>query len=315
MSVNIDDLRIFLSVCKTRSITQAAVACNTSSSTVSRRVKALEKDLGIKLIQKYGSAIRITPDGATFKSTAKQIVNKLEFSIEQLSCKRSKLKGVIKLGISHTFSRHLCTHVIPRIIEDQPEIDIQIITINPALTYTMGDFDILITPMEIQDQSLIARKLVTLRRYFVASKQYLAVNGGAPSSPFQLGSYTGIDNASSRHHGVEANCSWTTEDGKDGHCQVTCRLSVDSFDLAATLTEQGAGISLLPAGSVRLLPPDKCTVLFDGAAYNEQTVYIAYRDKEYITERLRYTISELFNFIDDMPELGKLTAEEIQTYC
>ncbi|MCE0495191.1 LysR family transcriptional regulator [Vibrio salinus] len=314
MNVNINDLKIFLSVCKTRSITQAAVVCDTSPSTVSRRVKVLEKDLGIKLIQKAGSVIRITPDGVSFKSTARQIVNKLEYSIEQLSCKRTELKGTVKLGVSHSFSRTLCASVIPRILDEQPDIEIDVITINPSLTYTMGDFDILITPMEIQDQSLIARKLVTLRKYFVSSRAYLSANGGIPAHPGQLGQYAGINNNSSRHYEVESNCSWTTENGQDGHCQVGCRVSVDSFDLAATLTEKGRCISLLPAESIRLLQADKCTVLFEGKVYKEQNIYIAYRDREYITERLRYIISELFSFIDETPGIVSLSPEEICAY-
>ncbi|MFC1235966.1 LysR family transcriptional regulator [Vibrio sp. F74] len=314
MNMNINDLKIFLAVCKTRSITKAAVICDTSSSTVSRRIKVLEKDLGIKLVQKYGSAIKITPDGGAFKSTAKQIVSKLEFSIEQLSCKRSELKGTVKLGVSHSFARHLCTHIIPRILEEQPEIEIDVITINPSQTYTMGEFDILVTPMEIQDQSLIARRLATFRKYFVGSMTYLSANGGIPKQPTELERFVGIINHTSLHREAGTNCSWTTEEGHTGHCEVPSRISVDSFDIAATLTEQGSGLSLIPPGSIRLMSPEKTLVLFEGKVFREQSFYIAYRDREYMTERLRYVISELFNFIEDTPEILKLSEEELRHY-
>ncbi len=72
-TVNWDDLKFFLAVARYKTISQAAKSLDVQHSTVSRRIKALEKNMGVSLFRRANNACELTQAGEKIASAALNI--------------------------------------------------------------------------------------------------------------------------------------------------------------------------------------------------------------------------------------------------
>lgn len=117
-------LTTFLTVCEHGSISQAAKQLYLTQTTVTNRIKELEKELGVLLFERVGRKIRLTPGGNVFISYAKKVLSIMEEAVHKLD-KHSQPEGTIKLAsISN-----ICTYVLPdwiaRFRQRYPQIEIK----------------------------------------------------------------------------------------------------------------------------------------------------------------------------------------------
>ena len=75
MFMEIRDLKIFLAVAETGSITKAAELLERSQPSVSRTIQDLEADLGFALLRRVGRGIMLSDEGLVFEEEARQILN------------------------------------------------------------------------------------------------------------------------------------------------------------------------------------------------------------------------------------------------
>lgn len=97
-------LEDFLSLAKTGSFSQSAVARNVTQSTFSRRIKALEIWLGVSLVDRSTYPTRLTDAGHSFKSTAEELLRELYQTRNSLRQESGKLKDQVSFSAMHTLS-------------------------------------------------------------------------------------------------------------------------------------------------------------------------------------------------------------------
>jgi DNA-binding transcriptional LysR family regulator len=97
-------LEDFLSLAKTSSFSQSAVARNVTQSTFSRRIKALEIWLGVALVDRSTYPTRLTDAGHSFKSTAEELLRELYQSRDTLRQASGRLKDQVSFSAMHTLS-------------------------------------------------------------------------------------------------------------------------------------------------------------------------------------------------------------------
>jgi len=133
MSAPLDSrqVRAFCALARTGSFTQAARELHLTQSGVSHSMKALESDIGCRLLDRLGKKVVLTQAGEQFLRHAKKILQEMETARESLTQLGKWGKGRLRLGASTTACQHIIPPVLREFKESFPE---HAITIGPGDT-------------------------------------------------------------------------------------------------------------------------------------------------------------------------------------
>lgn len=90
-------LKYFPMITKTENITKAADLLHITQPTLSRQIKELEDELGIRLFERDTRKLRLTPEGMLLKERAEEIVDLTDKTITDLKSSGERLNGNIKI--------------------------------------------------------------------------------------------------------------------------------------------------------------------------------------------------------------------------
>ena len=95
--ITTDDLRFFLSLASTRSLAQAARALDVTPPAVTQRLNALEKRLGVRLVNRSGRGTALTDEGRLLAQRATQISNEINDLADELAGRRGMVAGHLRV--------------------------------------------------------------------------------------------------------------------------------------------------------------------------------------------------------------------------
>ena len=131
MSIPLDakQLRAFTKLAQTGSFTLAARELNLSQSAVSHSMKALEEDVGCRLLDRMGKKVLLTQAGEQLLHHAEKILAEMSATREALAQLGKWGKGRLRLGASAT----ACQYILPAVLREFKESFPQYaITIKPG---------------------------------------------------------------------------------------------------------------------------------------------------------------------------------------
>lgn len=102
--MDISKLRLFTTLASTRHFGRAADSCHISPSTVSRSIKQLEEDLGVRLVERDSRSVSLTPQGQDFLVFAREVLQQWETFQDSMAASATELKGQISIYCSVTAS-------------------------------------------------------------------------------------------------------------------------------------------------------------------------------------------------------------------
>ena len=174
---NLQDLRAFTTVVESGSFNKAADRLGTSSASVSRRISALEKLLGVRLLNRTTRALHLTDSGEQYFADIQNILNALEESGDRLRNKEESIQGNLRLAAPMSFGIQTIAPLLPKFLKQYPDlhIDLQLEDKQTDL-YTEG-IDLALRIGELDDSSLIATRLCDIGFGFYASPDYLSEFG------------------------------------------------------------------------------------------------------------------------------------------
>ncbi|HEU6447383.1 MAG TPA: LysR family transcriptional regulator [Verrucomicrobiae bacterium] len=127
-------LRAFCVLARTGSFTQTARELHLTQSGISHSMKALERDVGCRLLNRLGKKVALTQAGEQLLHSAQKILREMENARESLSHLGKWGKGRLRLGASTTACQHIIPPVLREFKESFPE---HTITIEPGDTRGM----------------------------------------------------------------------------------------------------------------------------------------------------------------------------------
>ena len=98
ITMNLNQLKYFVSVAENRSFTKAAMQYYISQTAITQQVKALEEKIGTPLLDRNTRPISLTPAGKTFLGEAKEILDRMETAIYKTVETSTGLEGTLKIG-------------------------------------------------------------------------------------------------------------------------------------------------------------------------------------------------------------------------
>ena len=193
MRANIPEMKIFVRAVETNSFVSVARSLLIDPAVVSRAIKALEADLGVRLFARSTRNLHLTPEGLRFYRSSVQVLKKFAEATEQFREQRENPHGRVKIGMTPGLTRRTLLRVIPGFQQQYPQIEVILHSIGEVSE--MGDkgLDIVLRVRSfrqrggtrLEPQGLVARKLAQSRLVVCASAEYLK-RAGVPRLPSDL---------------------------------------------------------------------------------------------------------------------------------
>lgn len=171
MDLDVESLRIFVEVAERSSLTRAAEALGMGKSRVSRKLVALEAELGSTLVHRTTRTVRLTVDGQALLPRARRMLREAE-QIETLFRTGPRLRGLVRVDAPVRLSR---TAVLPRLrelLDRHPELEVFLSTTDRIVDPIREGFDIVLRVGQPEDSELVQRKLGELTMVNCVSRAY-----------------------------------------------------------------------------------------------------------------------------------------------
>jgi len=226
-----DDIRIFLAIARTGSISGAAKRLSVQHSTVSRRLKSMEADLGTRLIERKKSGYELTEAGEELQLSAR----KIEAEILEFEGVRSDLDnsatGELRVTAINNMASSILMPVFASFSAAQPDIELHVQVSNKYATLSERDADIAIRLTNTPLDTLIGLRLVTVSSAVYGARAYCADLKAGKTGEKWLG--------------VEC-CGFHMDWTKDACPRHEHSFYVDDTLLTLAALKAGAGLAYLP---------------------------------------------------------------------
>ena len=184
-------ISIFCKVIETQSFTHAARQENISVAMASKLVAQLEEHLKTRLLQRTTRKITPTEAGMLYYQRCQSILTELEEADSSISNFTTSLHGHLLISVPRDFGLLFIAPNLPQFIEAHPHLNVEIEFEDKRVDLVAEGYDLALRIGYLQDSSLVARKISTSPMRFVASPDYLRVNG-TPFTPDELEQHQGL---------------------------------------------------------------------------------------------------------------------------
>ncbi len=175
--LNWNDLRFFLAVARSKTISLAGRRTGTDHATVSRRIDALERALGIRLFERNPRGYNLTSQGEALQASAEDVEARI-LDIESQAAGHSKgMIGSVRLSTPEGFGNFFLARRIGEFAHSHPLLSVELITIQQIVALSRRETDIAITMTEPSSDGPQRERLVEYDLGVFASEDYLRGRG------------------------------------------------------------------------------------------------------------------------------------------
>lgn len=292
------DIEAFVAVVDAGSFSAAGDRLDTSKSAISRRVGALEARLGVKLLNRTTRRLSLTEAGRAFHERAGRILADLAEAEQSVSDADCELRGGIRLAAPLSFGLHHLAPAINRFALDHPDVRFDLDLNDREVNLVEEGFDMAVRIGQLEDSSLIARRLCPIRLATVASTGYLASHG-TPQTPDDLARHRGL-----RYSNAPRQQAWrfTGKDGRQYAPDVPDHMVANNGEILARAVVDGLGIATLPTfiAHDHLVDNRLQRVLTDYET-KEVNMYAVFPPGRYMSRRVRTLADYLSEYFGDRP--------------
>jgi LysR family transcriptional regulator for bpeEF and oprC len=178
-------MRVFARVAERGSFAQAADELDVSRAAASGHVAALEKHLGVRLLNRTTRRVGLTAEGADYLRRCRRILDEVQDAEETLRGSRSRPQGLLRVDVPVAFGRYLLLPALPEFTHRYPAIDLDIRLNDRVVDLVAERVDVAMRVGAIQHAGLVARRVAQVNIVTCAAPTYLA-DHGEPNSPDDL---------------------------------------------------------------------------------------------------------------------------------
>ena len=176
-AIDWDKLRIFHTVARAGSFTEAARKLGLSQSSVSRQVRAVEDRFNVSLFNRHARGRMLTYEGERLFETAEAMADRLAGTEQMLLEAKGQPRGRLRITTMASFGAYWLTPRLRAFIEAYPEMDLELILDDNDLDLSRREADVAIRFHGSRQSELIQRPLVVVHHHIYASPDYLARKG------------------------------------------------------------------------------------------------------------------------------------------
>ena len=140
--VDWNDLSFVLAVSRTGTLSQAAKTLRVDQTTVSRRLKILEQQLGAILFMRKQKQLIPSPAGERLVISAEQMESSLSSAIEQIDSADSKCEGKVRITSVPLLMNNILSKNVALLLKQQPDLEIELISSPENFSFTKRQTDL-----------------------------------------------------------------------------------------------------------------------------------------------------------------------------
>lgn len=177
-------IKTFVDVVEAGSFT-AAARDRCSTSTAARQVRALEDELGIRLLNRNTRHLSLTGPGQIFYTRACEILADLNNAKSEIRSFSDEVRGSLKVCLRVAPAMTVIVPALPKFVAKYPDVIVDIVMTDDRIDLISNKIDLAVWLGNIPDSELISRKLRPTQRVVCGSPDYFAKHG-VPESPADL---------------------------------------------------------------------------------------------------------------------------------
>jgi DNA-binding transcriptional LysR family regulator len=249
MHFDLVDLRLFVHVADTRSVTRGAERGHLSVPAASIRIKNLEENVGAQLLSRGRQGVTLTPAGQAFAHHARLVLLQLDHLRSDLHEYAQGIKGHLRVYASTTAITEFLPAVLSRYLATHPDVSVDLrerLSSDIVRAVGEGQTDIGIVSGSVRAQGL---EVIPYREdrlvLAVPAGHALASRRSVAFSETLALPHVGLHEASAIHaflHQIARDLHRTT---------LRLRIEVGNFEAACRMVEAGVGVSILPQSAAR----------------------------------------------------------------
>jgi DNA-binding transcriptional LysR family regulator len=286
---DLNDIAVFVKVAQFESFSRAARSLGMPVTTDSRKVSALEDQLGVTLIQRTTRKLTLTIQGRAYYNQCTEPLSHL-FDAEQVLTQTQKQpEGLLKVSAPVLMGQEPFYDFLSAFQKRHPRIQVDLFITNLFVDLIAENVDVGIRFGELRDSTIVTQRIGKSVRYVVAAPDYLE-GRTAPEKPEDLKDHQCI-----LLNGRNNEAEWHLVNGRKSlKLHVSGPLSSRDFQSVAAFTYRGHGIGLLPSTYcdeqirkgelIRLLPDWSSPEIF---------VHAVYPTRRYLPAKLLVFLDEL----------------------
>lgn len=179
------DLHMLTVIAETRSLTQTARRLGVAKSSVSMRLKDLERALGVPLVRRTTRSITLTPAGQQLVGETRGSFAHIEQGVSGVKDLAGAARGLVRVSAPVALGRQHVAPAIPALLRHYPDIRLELDLTDRFVNLVQEGFDLAIRHASRVPESHIATPLCESRSVLLASPDYLA-RRGLPEHPQEL---------------------------------------------------------------------------------------------------------------------------------
>lgn len=263
------------------SLSAAARALGVNQTTVGRRVKALERDVGARLLRTTATGVVLTEAGRAILPDAERMEATMHALERKVHGHDASVAGVVTIATTEALAS---TFLMPRLVHlhaRHPHLEFVVAASNAPVRLARGEADLALRLVKPTDPALISRKVGEIRLGAYAAERYLAQHG-KPSFATKLRGHATLGYHGDLASGTEAR--WLASHASEA----TMVVRVNSVLNLLAATQAGLGIAVLPVGL-----GDELVRLSIPADPEPRGVWVVYHQDARQNARVRAVVSDL----------------------
>jgi DNA-binding transcriptional LysR family regulator len=168
-----DDLRHFLAVARTGTLSAAADALGTDHTTVARRIQRLEQRLASRVFYRSNLGYDLTPSGEKLRPIA-EAMEASYIAAGSIESENPAVSGIVRIGSPDGFGTFFLASRIHKLAEQHPKLEIELLATARLFSLSKREADIVISLTSPEHARVVSRRLTDYRLYLYAARGYLA---------------------------------------------------------------------------------------------------------------------------------------------
>lgn len=183
---HISAFNAFIAVAEQRNFTRAATQLGISTGSLSETIRALEDNLGVRLLNRTTRSVAATQAGERLLERLRPLLAEFDAALDSINEYRDRPAGGLRIIVPPIVASSVIGPLLSRFLSEYPEIRMEIVVSNKHTDIVAERFDAGVRLGPRLENDMIAMRISgNLEHAVVASPEYLA-RGGMPATPQDL---------------------------------------------------------------------------------------------------------------------------------
>lgn len=276
-------MRTFLQVADAGGFTAAAKAAGRSKALVSKYVSELEDELGVRLLNRTTRQISLTEAGEHYYRDSLDILGRIDDLMVQVQDTNATPRGRLKVSLPRTMGDGSVGNALVEFAKAYPDVELSVSLDDRFVNLVEDGFDAAIRVANLEDSSLIARKIGTFKVVTCAAPDVLASHG-KPLVPQDLSDKPCIIDFNMRPRN-----SWSfLNEGEKISVPVKSRIEINSPNAVRAAALAGLGFARIPRIFINKdLEKGRLVEVLEGFVEEDRTVHVVYPHRRHLPNKTR----------------------------